>query len=311
MAQQPQRQPQPQPQPNPHLPDRVATVYGEQDLSTVPAFAGGFINFGYWARLPDLADGPLSEADRIRSEQDLYRLVLDTFGRTRGRSALEVGCGRGLGCALALREYGLAPVTGLDIHPDQIARARAAHADLLAGPPADGPAHGPAPLDFVEGAAQCMPLPDASVDCLYSVEAAQHFRDLPGFAREAARVLRPDGQLALTTFFARIHEAARALPGLLPPYADGLDVPHVIDDVAAALAAAGLRDLRVRAIGEAVWEPYDRYMAQRRELRDAWPRHYLTAYRTGLLDYYLVTAAAPHPAPAPVSAPGGSASTGP
>ncbi|MFJ9852080.1 class I SAM-dependent methyltransferase [Streptomyces sp. NPDC101150] len=272
----------------PDLPERVAALYGEHDLATVPAFAGGFINFGYWAWLPDHANGPLSEADRVRSEQELYRLVLGTFERTRGRSALEVGCGRGLGCALALREFGLGPVTGLDVHPDQIARAREANAELLAGPP-DAAAR----LDFVEGAAQRLPLPAASVDCLYSVEAAQHFRDLPGFARESARVLRLDGRLALTTFFARIPEAARALPELLPPYADGLDVPYVIDDVVDTLAAAGLRDVRVRAIGEAVWEPYDRYMAQRPELRDEWPRRYLTAYRTGLLDYYVITAAAP------------------
>ncbi|MEU9115244.1 class I SAM-dependent methyltransferase [Streptomyces sp. NPDC048483] len=306
MAQQSQPEPQPLPTGEANeLPDRVATVYGDHDLSTVAAFAGGYINFGYWAWLPHLANGPLSEADRIRSEQDLYRLVLGALERTEGRSALEVGCGRGLGCALALQEFGLGPVTGLDVHPDQIARAREANATLLAGP---------AQLEFIEGSAQRIPLPAASVDCLYSVEAAQHFRDLTGFAQEAARVLRPDGRLALTTFFARIQEAARALPELLPPYADGLDVPYVIDDVAGTLAAAGLRDVRVQAIGEGVWEPYDRYMAQRRELRDGWPRRYLTTYQTGLLDYYVITAAAPGAAPGPSAAAtsaDGSASTAP
>jgi SAM-dependent methyltransferase len=144
----------------------------------------------------------------------------------------------------------------------------------------------------VQGTAQRIPLPDASVDCVFSVEAAQHFRDLAGFAREAARVLRADGRLTLTTFFARDGEAARALPGLLPPFADGLDVPHVIDDVTAALSGAGLRDVAAAPIGDGVWEPYDRYMAQQPTLRDGWARRYLTAYETGLLDYYVVTAAA-------------------
>ncbi|UQA96139.1 class I SAM-dependent methyltransferase [Streptomyces halobius] len=288
------------------LPDRVAITYGEADLSTVPAFAGGFINFGYWARLPDIADRPFTEADRVRSEQDLYRLVLGTFDRPQDRTALEVGCGRGLGCVLALQEFGLGKVIGLDAHPDQIARARRTHAALLSPPdggngttsgngPSTGPNAAPAPLDFIQGAAQRIPLPDAAIDCLYSVEAAQHFRDLSAFAREAARVLRPDGRLALTTFFARDHDAARALPELLPSYADGLDVPHVIDDVATALVTAGLRDVQVRAIGDAVWEPYDRYMAQQPELRDEWARRYLTAYKAGLLDYYVITATAPEP----------------
>ncbi|MEU8685438.1 methyltransferase domain-containing protein [Streptomyces sp. NPDC048611] len=272
----------------PDLPERVARVYGADDLSTVAAFAGGFINFGYWTGLPGPADRQLTEADRVRSEEDLYRLVLGTFGRARGRTALDVGCGRGLGCALALRESGLGTVIGLDAHPDQIARARKANADLLAAPEDTA-----GRLEFVLGAAQRIPLPDDCVDCLFSVEAAQHFRDLPGFAREAARVLRPDGRLALTTFFARSREAARALPELLPPFADGLDVPHVVDEVAAALSAAGLREVRVRSIGDGVWESYDRYMAQQPELRDdEWPRRYLTAYETGLLDYYLLTAAA-------------------
>ncbi|MFB6441645.1 class I SAM-dependent methyltransferase, partial [Streptomyces sp. NPDC056411] len=269
----------------PDLPERVATLYGAYDLSTVPAFAGGFINFGYWARVPHTAGRRLTEADRVRSEQDLYRLVLDTFGGPRGRTALEVGCGRGLGCALALREYGLGAVTGLDAHPDQIARAREVNAELL-----DGPARDAGRLEFVLGAAERLPLPDGCVDCVYSVEAAQHFRALPAFAREAARVLRAGGRLALTTFFARTPAAARELPALLPPYADGLDVPYVVDEVAAELAAAGLREVAVRAIGEEVWEPYDRYLAQQAAPRDRWARRYLTAYETGLLDYYLLTA---------------------
>ncbi|WP_433855792.1 class I SAM-dependent methyltransferase [Streptomyces kronopolitis] len=271
----------------PDLPDRVVEVYGALDLSTVPAFAGGFINFGYWADLTGPADRPLTEADRVRSEQDLYRLVLRTFAPARGRTALEVGCGRGLGCALALREFGLGTVIGLDAHPDQIARAREANAELLAASPDSA-----GRLEFRRGAAQDLPLPDDSVDCLFSVEAAQHFRDLPAFARESARVLRAGGRLALTTFFARTPAAARALPELLPPYADGLDVPHVVDEVAAELSAAGLRQVGVRPIGEGVWEHYDRYMAQQPQLRDEWPRRYLTAYETGLLDYYVLTATA-------------------
>ncbi|MGW7577110.1 class I SAM-dependent methyltransferase [Streptomyces sp. NPDC054765] len=272
----------------PDLPDRVAKIYGEFDLGTVPAFAGGFINFGYWTGLAGPADRPLTEADRVRSEEDLYRLVLATFDRPRGRTAVDVGCGRGLGCALALREFGLGRVIGLDAHPAQIARAREANAALLS--PA---AKTSGRLEFRQGAAQCIPLPDGCADCLFSVEAAQHFRDLAGFAREAARVLRPDGRLALTTFFARTRPAARALPALLPPYADGLDVPHVVDEVAATLTAAGLREVRVRSIGDGVWECYDRYMAQHPDLGDdEWPRRYLTAYETGLLDYYLLTAEA-------------------
>ncbi|MER7394821.1 class I SAM-dependent methyltransferase [Streptomyces sp. NPDC000151] len=279
-ADQPPEVPAPSPAP---VPAPVDEIYGTFDLSHVPAFAGGFINFGYWADAPK--DGPLTEGDRIRTEQELYRLVLRAFERTEGQDAVEVGCGLGLGSALALCEYGFGSVLGVDVHPDQVARARERNAAVR-------DAH-PGRLDYRRGAAERLPLPDASVDCLFSVEAAQHFPDVPGFAREAARVLRAGGRLVLTTFLATHQEAARALPGLLPTYADGLDLAHVADDVTATLAAAGLSELRIRTIGESVWAAYDRYLGQVPELRDLWPRRFLTAYEKGLLDYYVLTADRP------------------
>ena len=51
-----------------------ARMYGPQDLSSLPLFAGGFINFGYWRGIP--LDGELSVEQRISSQQQLYRLPL-------------------------------------------------------------------------------------------------------------------------------------------------------------------------------------------------------------------------------------------
>ncbi|MFI1967097.1 class I SAM-dependent methyltransferase [Streptomyces pathocidini] len=264
---------------HPPIPSQVEKIYGSFDLSSVPAFTGGFINFGHWRGIP--ADRPLTEADRLRAEQQLYRLVLGEFERTKGLEAVEVGCGLGLGCALALREFGFAEVCGIDVHPAQLDRARIANADVLA-------LH-PERLRYVRGAAEAIPLPDRSADCLYSVEAAQHFPDLPGFAHEAARVLRPGGRLTLSTFFARGESGAEALPRLLPTYSDGLDLPHVIGHFTETLSGHGFADVRVRPIGEDIWAAYDRWLAQT-PLKSLWPRRFLEAYVTGLLDYYLVTA---------------------
>jgi SAM-dependent methyltransferase len=261
------------------IPGQIDAIYGAFDLSSVPAFTGGFINVGYWRGIP--SDRPLTEDDRLRTEQDLYRLVLREFDRTEGLRAVEVGCGIGLGCALALREFGFAEVCGIDLHPDQLDRARVVNADLLAGHPER--------LRYVRGAAQAMPLPDWSADCLYSVEAAQHFLDLRGFAHEAARVLLPGGRLALTTFFARGVGEAEELPRLLPNYADGLDIAHVIGSFAEILSGSGFIGVRVEAIGGDVWAAFDRWLA-RTPLKNLWPRRFLEAYETGLLDYFLVTA---------------------
>ncbi|WP_371680612.1 class I SAM-dependent methyltransferase [Streptomyces sp. NBC_01276] len=159
----------------------VRETYGPADLSGEPVFAGGFINFGYWNGI-DLT-APLGEAERIRSQQDLYRRVLDAAGPLDRLRVLEVGCGLGMGCALALREHHPAGVTGMDIHPAQLQRAREAHAGLLD--------EAPERLRFVRGAAERMPFADGEFDAVVSVEAAQHFADLAAFAAETARVLRP------------------------------------------------------------------------------------------------------------------------
>ncbi|MEU3447648.1 class I SAM-dependent methyltransferase [Streptomyces thermolilacinus] len=270
------------------VPSAVRAVYGPDDLSSVPVFRGGFINFGSWEGIS--LDGPLTVEDRVRSERQLYRRVLDALGPEgdgRGR-ALEVGCGLGLGCALALEEYAYDAVTGMDIHPDQLDRARRANAALLRATPGR--------LRLVRGAAERMPFGDGEFDRVYSVEAAQHFHDVDAFARECARVLRSGGRLAVASFFVpgeeERPEAAEELAARLDSFASGLDVARPLGALTGALAAAGLVGVRPESIGASVWPGLDRYLAGL-DLGVTWPRAFLRSYRDGLLDYYLVTASAP------------------
>ncbi|MFJ3832239.1 MULTISPECIES: class I SAM-dependent methyltransferase [unclassified Streptomyces] len=261
----------------------VWETYGPADLSAVPVFAGGFINFGYWKAV-DL-ERSLSQADRIRSERDLYRHVLDAAAPEGGR-AVEIGCGLGLGCALALEEYRPTAITGVDIHPHQLQRARKANSALLEAQPHR--------LRFVLGAAEDLPLGDGAFDCLYSVEAAQHFPDLSAFAREAARVLRPGGRVAVTSFFTvgGAPEPARRLAGLLDSFASGLDIARPVSRLADALTEAGFADVRTVSIGPQVWPGWDRWLA-RLWAPGTWPRNFLAAWEQQILDYYLVTATRP------------------
>lgn len=273
----------PRQQSAPVVPPAVWETYGPADLSAVPVFSGGFINFGYWGSV-DLGR-PLSEGDRIRSEQDLYRQVLDAAAPGGGR-AVEVGCGLGLGCALALEEYRPEAVTGVDIHPQQLQRARTANAPLLEA--------GPDRLRFVLGAAESLPFGDGEFDCLYSVEAAQHFPDLSAFARETARVLRPGGRVAVASFFTVDGAPGHAdrLAGLLDSFASGLDIARPVSRLADALAGSGLVDVRTRSIGPQVWPGWDRWLARLWE-PGTWPRNFLAAWEQRILDYYLITATRP------------------
>ncbi|MFG3487654.1 class I SAM-dependent methyltransferase [Streptomyces sp. NPDC047972] len=262
----------------------VRETYGPADLSSVPVFAGGFINFGSWRSI-DLA-GPLTVDDRVRSQQDLYRRVLDAAGPLTGRRIAEVGCGLGVGCALALREYGPERVTGMDIHPEQLERARRTNAELLAASPQG--------LRFVQGAAEDMPFGDGEFDCVYSVEAAQHFDDMAAFTREAARVLRPGGRLVVASFFTpgTDPESGARLASALETFADGLDIARPVTLVTDALTRAGLTDARAVSIGPDVWPGWDRWLSDQ-WAPGTWPRNFLTAYERRDLDYYLVTATRP------------------
>ncbi|MFD3335900.1 class I SAM-dependent methyltransferase [Streptomyces sp. NPDC058700] len=259
----------------------VRETYGPADLSSVPVFAGGFINFGYWRSI-DLG-GPLSVDDRVRSQEDLYRHVLDAAGPLEGRDLLEVGCGLGVGCALAVREYRPARVTGMDIHPQQLERARRTNAVLLDASPSS--------LRFVRGAAEDMPFDDGAFDRVHSVEAAQHFEDLTAFARETARVLRPGGRVAVASFFTPDDDPGHGgrLAALLNSFADGLDIARPVGCLTEAFGRAGLTEVRAASVGPEVWEGWDRWLSDQWE-PGTWPRNFLKAYREGSLDYYVVTA---------------------
>ncbi|MBW4719742.1 class I SAM-dependent methyltransferase [Saccharothrix obliqua] len=253
----------------------VLRTYGTHDLGELRVFAGGFINFGYWAGVA--LDGDLTVEQRVASQEALYDVALDALAITDRDRVLEVGSGKGLGARRVLRRDPRALV-GVDLVPEQVERARRATPDDR--------------VDFRVGSASALPFPAASFDRLLSVEAAQHFPDLTAFARECARVLAPGGRLVVTTFFATRDDAGPELAELLETFASGLDRAHAVDRFTADLATAGLVDVRADSIGEHVWPGLYRWLeviGSQSALDLDWP----AATRRGLLDYYLVTARQP------------------
>ncbi|MGH3863844.1 hypothetical protein [Actinokineospora sp.] len=90
-----------------------ARMYGEDDLSSLPVFAGGFINFGFWQDLA--ADQPITVEQRVESQFALYRLVFERLGVGERDAVLEIGSGTGVGAAWAFTEFGPRELHGVDL----------------------------------------------------------------------------------------------------------------------------------------------------------------------------------------------------
>jgi ubiquinone/menaquinone biosynthesis C-methylase UbiE len=99
-----------------------------------------------------------------------------------GDHALDVACGTGaLTLAVAARVGREGSVVGLDANPDMLAVAR----------------RKPGRIEWLEGRAEALPLPDRRFDAVVSQFGFMFFADRPQALREMMRVLRPDGRLAV------------------------------------------------------------------------------------------------------------------
>ncbi|MEJ2868681.1 methyltransferase domain-containing protein [Actinomycetospora sp. OC33-EN08] len=113
----------------------------------------------------------------FRRHEAVYLALRDDC---RDAVVLEAGVGEGYGAALLAGTA--ARVVGLELEA-----ATAGHVHRRYG------------LDVVRADLQRLPLPDASVDVVVTLQVVEHLWDQPGFLRECARVLRPGGRLHCST----------------------------------------------------------------------------------------------------------------
>jgi len=166
-------------------------------------------------------------------------VVADSAGAGPGQRVLDVACGTGaLARTVAARVGASGAVLGLDANPEMLAVARRLD---------------PA-IEWLDGRAEALPLPDASVDAVVSQFGLMFFDDRVAALREMWRVLRPGGRLAVA-----VCDAVERSPGygalatLLhelfgAPVADAFRAPFAIGDAAllAGLARqAGLAQAQV------------------------------------------------------------------
>jgi arsenite methyltransferase len=151
-----------------------------------------------------------------------------------GEAVLDLGSGAGIDCFLASQKVGRqGRVIGVDMTPEMVAKARA---NARTGRYRN--------VEFRLGEIEHLPVPDGSVDVVISNCVINLAPDKEPVYREAFRVLRPGGRLAVSDVVAsrRITARERADPSLWSSCSSGaLDVKAI----ERLLRRAGFEEVRI------------------------------------------------------------------
>ena len=157
-------------------------------------------------------------------------------------SVLDVACGTGIVSRYAARRAGtLGRVTGVELNPAMIdvARKAAAYFDQI---------------EFLEGSALELPVPDAHFDVALCQQAIMFFPDRERAVQEMHRVLKPGGRVGLNVF--RTLEFVPSFAYLIralekhasPTAAEFMRAPFVMESVSqmrSLFEQAGFKDIEV------------------------------------------------------------------
>jgi SAM-dependent methyltransferase len=153
----------------------------------------------HWGCYEDPARADDSLVGYVAAAENLTRRICNAAGMGERFHVLDAGCGFGGTLAYLDEQWTGCRLVGLNIDGRQLDRARS-RACTREG----------TFLAFLEGDACKLPLAPGVFDVVLAVECIFHFPSRKQFFRDAARVLRPGGMLALTDFV--------LAPGAAEPY---------------------------------------------------------------------------------------------
>ncbi|HEY7696931.1 MAG TPA: arsenite methyltransferase [Vicinamibacteria bacterium] len=155
-----------------------------------------------------------------------------------GETILDLGSGGGIDCFLAAKAVGDSGwVIGVDMTPQMLARARANAAKS-----------GVRNVEFRLGEIELLPVADESVDIILSNCVVNLSPDKPAVFREAFRVLKPGGRLAISDMVARGPLPAEVRNDL-DSYTGCIGGAAEISEIEKMLSEAGFVDVRITPKG--------------------------------------------------------------
>ena len=170
----------------PYFDEILQRAAADPSSELVQAFGTRHVHWGYYDE-PGAADD--STTGLAAAAEALTARLVGMAGMRDGLSVLDAGCGFGGTTAYLNERYSGAELTGLNIDPRQLERARERVR----------PQRGNS-VSFFEGDACAMPLPDRHFDIVLAVECIFHFPGRRRFFSEARRVLKTGGRLVLSDF---------------------------------------------------------------------------------------------------------------
>ncbi len=156
-----------------------------------------------------------------------------------GETVVDLGSGGGFDCFLAVKQVGESgQVIGVDMTPEMISKART-NAEKM----------GAANVEFRLGEIEHLPVADNSADIIMSNCVINLSPDKLNVYREAFRILRPNGRLAISDIVATapLPEEIQKDLALVSACVGGA---ATIDDTVKMLEDAGFQDIKVKPIDE-------------------------------------------------------------
>jgi len=266
-------------------PQTMRNMYAESNVAELPIFGRNqgldkFINFGFWEKTTSFKGLTEDEQYDIREEASkrLYDEVIKKASIKKDSIVVDLGCGPGSGTLYIHQKYSPASVIGVDPVPEQIGRAK----QMLE----ENNIYDKSAIQFLEGNAEKLPLPDNSITHLVCVEAVQHFPSIENFIKEAKRVLKPNGKLVFASFFAKDKEGLSIVQEYIPDHEIHCST-YTIEDLFFILNS--MKDVSITSIGSRVFPVFKAWLINV-SYSDQWTMYWPLFYEANRIDYVICEA---------------------